>query len=722
MNYKDKTKKPLERAADLLKIMTIEEKIGQMCQLDGKRNPDMWIKEKFIGSFLHVTGDEAYRIQTLAEKETRLSIPLIFGIDAVHGHTFHSGATIFPSQLGMSSSWDENLLRECAEITAKEVVLTGLHWTFSPILCLGRDIRWGRIDETFGEDPYLAGVLGKAMIEGYQGKSLSDTYSILACAKHFVAYGESSGGRDSYESEVSERKLRSVFFPPFKKAAMTGSGTFMIGYEAIDGTPCSANEWLLNDVLAGEWEYQGIRITDWNNVGYLYNLQKITDSFEKACEIAIKSGNDMIMSTPDFYDTAVALVKNGIVKEELIDKACLKVLTKKFELGLFDEKRYPDKSNAATIIGSKEHIDKALEIALHSMVLLKNDGTLPLKNVKKIALIGPNAADVEPITGDWCFGPRYFPERPILEYNKYDIEPIVTVLKGLKARIGSDIELTYAKGCDCIDPDKENITEAVKTAIDSDLIIAVIGDTMLLNGETRDRATLDLTGSQNRLLKELKETGKPLVVVMLNGKPLTINWVKENANAILEAWNPGIEGGTAIAKILFGDFNPCGKLSITFPKHVGAQPSYYNQFSGWHGGRYIEFDNRPLFHFGFGLSYTKYKYSNLLIENKKLKTNENLKFSITIENTGNIDGYEIVQVYINDIYSSVTTPIKVLKAFKKVFIKSGEKIKVQLTIQYEEFALIDKNCKSVVEKGDFEIMVGSSSDDADLIKDIITID
>jgi beta-glucosidase len=714
--YQDASQAIGVRIKDLLGRMTLEEKIGQMIQIDGREDGETWIREKHIGSILHVTGDEAERLQRIAA-ETRLGIPLLCGIDAVHGHAFHDGATIFPSQLGMASSWNEMLLEKAAEVTAKEVILTGLHWTFSPVLCLARDIRWGRVDETFGEDPYLSGRLGAAMVRGYQGRSLAEPYSILACAKHFVAYGETQGGRDSAESDVTERKLRSIFFPPFKAAIDAGCATVMAAYHANDGVPCSANSWLLQDVLKGEWGFEGFVVTDWRNIQHMHQLQKVAASINEACAIAVEAGNDMMMNTKEFFDCGVQGVKEGKIDEQLVNEACIRILRIKFKLGLFDQKRFVDREQAKIFIGCDFHKKLAYQVALESIVLLKNDcGVLPLsRQIRKIAVIGPCADDPEQI-GDWSFGSRNHPELPTISYHEYNLEPIITVVKGLHNRLGSEIEVVYEKGCDMIDPDAHSIPEAVNAARESDVVIAVVGDTVILNGETRDRMKLDLTGAQLELLKAVKAVGKPLVVVLINGKPLTIPWVKENADAILEAWNPGMEGGHAIADILFGEFNPCGKLAVSFPRHVGQQPVYYNQLPGWHGGSYVEMDDKPLFSFGFGLSYTKFSYSNLTLLKPKLNQGEDLSFSIDITNIGERRGAEILQVYVNDLFTSVTTPVKELKAFTRVELEPGERRQVKFEIPASELALVNRQCQRVVEPGEFELMVGGSSRDQDLLR------
>ena len=659
----------------------------------------------------------------MASEETRLGIPIIFGIDAVHGNAFFKGATIFPNQLAMASSWNKELFKKAAQVTAMEVILTGLHWTFSPILCLGRDTRWGRVDETFGEDPYLAGVLADAMIKGYQGEDLSDPYSILACAKHFVAHGETVGGRDSTESDVSERKLRTTFFPPFKAAVDSGCATFMAAYHANEGVPASANKWLLNDILKEEWGFKGFVVTDWDNITYLHKLQKVAPTMKKACEIAIISGNDMMMATKEFCDCALELVKEGTISEDLIDSACTRILNIKFKLGLFDNKRYPEVEKAKIMIGCNEHKKVAYEGALESIILLKNENKiLPLSNkVKKIAVIGPNADDIQAQLGDWCFGPRSYPDRPTIDYREADTSKVVTIIEGIRKRAGNNVEVLYEKGCHVIDENDKDIEKAVDIANQSDVIFAVMGDTVTLFGEQRDRAKLDLSGAQQELLEALKRTGKPLVVILIAGKPLTISWIKENADAIIEAWNPGAEGGNAVASILFGDYNPSGKLTISFPAEVGQLPVYYNQNPGWHGGKYIDVDKEPLFSFGYGLSYTSYEYSNLTLSHNDINKDGELEVSIDVKNTGKYKGTEIVQFYMNDIYSSVTTPIKELRGFERVTLNPGESKKVVVKIPVSSFALVDSRCKYLVEPGEFEIMVGSSSRDDDLLKAVINI-
>ena len=679
--YQDPHRPIHERVDDLLSRMTLEEKIGQMCQVDGREDPEYWVEEKHVGSLLHVIGAVTNKLQEVAAN-SRLGIPLIFGIDAIHGHAFWPQATVFPTQLSLASSWNPDLLTEIGRVTAKEAALTGMHWTFSPVLGTARDLRWGRIDETFGEDPYLIGQLGTAIIRGYQGddgsgeSNLADPYTILACAKHYAGYPGSVGGRDSYEAELTQRSLRSLYLKPFHDAVDAGCTTFMAGYQAIDGLPCSVNRWLLQDVLKEEWGFDGFTITDWDNVGRLHNEQKVCATLEDAVERSLASGNDMIMTTPAFVDIAPKLVKEGRVDIAAVDDACRRILRLKFTMGLFDANRYTDLAQGEAVIGCEAHHAIALESAYQSIVLLKNKGDLlPLDDgIRRIAVIGPNADNMAAQLGDWTFQGLHESidagtSREFVDSLRRD--NVVTVLQGIRARAGDDVQVDYVLGCDLIDPDVEAVGEAVELAMAADVAIVVVGDTLTQNGEIRDRADLDLSGAQQRLLEAVHATGTPMVVVLINGKPLTIPWIAENADAVLEAWNPGNQGGTAVAGLLFGDRNPCGKLPISFAFHVGQQPVYYNQLPGWHAPSYIDMPSGPLFAFGYGLSYTSFAYSNLRLHASQLTPGDYLRVDVDVENTGSRSGVEVVQLYVNDVYSTVTTPLKELKAFQRVSAGAG---------------------------------------------------
>jgi beta-glucosidase len=711
--YKDPTKPIEERVRDLLGRMTLEEKIGQMCQMNGREDAGKWLREHHVGSFLHMLGEETRQLQELAEK-SRLGIPLLFGIDAIHGHAFYPTATIFPTQLGLSCSWNPELVEEIGKITAKEAACTGVHWTFSPVLGVARDLRWGRIDETFGEDPYLVGVLGAAMIRGYQGADLADPYTILACAKHYAGYPSTQGGRDSSEADLSERKMRSLFLPPFQEAVKAGCATLMTAYQAIDGVPCSANRWLLGDVLRKEWGFEGFVVTDWDNIGRMHREQKTCATTEEATRHAVEAGNDMAMSTPAFPETTVRLVETGQLDETLIDEAVQRVLRYKFELGLFDENRYADLEAGTAIIGCPKHREVALESAYQSIVLLKNEGSLlPLSDdVERIAVIGPNADDIKAQLGDWVLWSGQLGHIDLEDRHR---ESVVTILEGIRRRASSACAVDYALGCDIMDPSAEHIAEAAALARDVDVAVVVVGDGLSLIGEAHDRANLNLSGGQKQLLEAVHATGTPMVVVLISGKPLTIPWVAKHAHAVLAAWNPGLDGGTAVAGLLFGDRSPSGKLTISFPYHVGQQPVYYNQIPGWHADRYVDMPREPLFAFGYGLSYTTFAYTNLKLNNKTLAVGETLCIKVDVENTGTREGTEIVQLYVNDVYSSVTTPVKELKAFLRVDLKPGEKRMIRLEVSYERLALVNRDMETVVEPGEFEVMVGGSSRNEDLL-------
>jgi len=711
--YKDPQRPVAERVEDLLDRMTLEEKVGQMCQMDGRREPERWVREKYVGSLLHVMGEVTQELQKLAEKN-RLGIPIIFGIDAIHGHAFWPTATVFPTQLGLSCSWNPELIEKIGRITAKEASYTGMHWTFSPVLGTARDLRWGRIDETFGEDPYLIGVLGSALVRGYQSDDLADPHTILACAKHYAGYSETQGGRDASEADFPKRKMLSLFLRPFRDVVEAGCATLMTAYQSIDGVPCTANRWLLWDVLKEEWGFEGFVVTDWNNVGRMHAEQKVCATLEEAAQDAAEAGNDMIMTTPEFFEAAVGLVQSGELNVAHVDEACRRVLRLKFKLGLFDENRYVDLEQGQDVIGCAEHRQVALESAYQTIVLLKNqDNLLPLNDdLERIAVIGPNADDVTAQLGDWVSWSGQLGAHAKARSR----ESVVTVLDGIRQRVGSTCRVDYCKGCDVIAPGAEEIAEAAERARAADVAIVVVGDNLALNGEGRDRANLDLSGGQQQLLEAVYATGTPLVVVLINGKPLSIPWAAQHAHAILEAWNPGMEGGTAIAGILFGDRNPSGKLTISFPYHVGQQPVYYNQIPGWHAEHYVDMPKEPLFAFGYGLSYTRFVISNLRLLTKELAAGERLRVEVDVENTGEREGTAVVQLYVNDVYSSVTTPVKELKAFQRVGLEPGEKKAVLLEVPYERLALVNQNLETVVEPGEFEVMVGSSSRDQDLLK------
>jgi beta-glucosidase len=691
--------------------------------MEGRRDPAHWVRDKEFGSLLHTLGQAAQEIQELASG-TRLGIPVLFGIDAIHGHAFWPQATVFPTQLGLSCTWNPELVHEVGRITAREASLTGMHWTFSPVLGTARDLRWGRINETFGEDPYLVGVLGAALIRGYQGDSLvsedvgqhlGEPHTILACAKHYAGYPGTQGGRDSSEADLSRRNLRSLYLKPFRDAARAGCATYMTGYHSVDGLPCTVNRWLLTEVLKEEWGVEGFVVTDWNNVGRLHDEQKVCATLEEAVQRTVEAGNDMIMTTPAFYEQAIQLVQEGRLDEGYVDEACRRILRLKFMLGLFDENRYADRTKEAVLMGCAEHRRVALECAYQSIVLLKNEESLlPLpSDVQRIAVIGPNADDPEAQLGDWVSWSGQLGDSAL----KRERESVVTVLDGIRERAAPGCQVEYVRGCDVVDRGGAELAEAAAAAARADVAIIVLGDDLRLTGETRDRANLDLSGLQQELLEAVYATDTPVVLVLINGKPLTMPWTQQHVPALLEAWNPGLEGGTALAGLLFGDRSPSGKLTLSVPHHVGQQPVFYNQVPGWHSPqRYVDLPAEPLYAFGYGLSYTHFEYSKLSLASDCLSDGEALVLTVEVNNTGQRAGTEVVQLYVNDVYSSVTTPAKELKAFQRVDLGAGEGGTVELRVPYEQLALINQELESVVEPGEFEVMVGGSSRDQDLLR------
>lgn len=702
-----------ERVADLVGRMTLEEKVGQLIMWDARPDDLSFINTYQPGSILHILGAKIDRAMDLAA-QNRLGIPLLVGEDGIHGHSFWKGATIFPTQLALATSWNPALLEKVARVTAEEMAPTGIHWTFSPVLCLTRDLRWGRVGETFGEDPFLIGEFGVAMIRGYQGNGLADPTAVLATAKHYAGYSETQGGRDASESDISRRKLRSYFLPPFERAARAGAMTFMTGYQSMDGVPSTANRWLLKEILKDEWGYQGVLVTDWDNVGRLVWEQKVCASYADAAIVALRAGNDIMMVTPKFFEGAIEAVRSGRLAEAEIDAPLRRVLALKFRMGLFENPRRPDLVRAAVEIARADHRAVNLDAARQSLVLLQNNGLLPLDSakVKSIAVVGPNADDAIQQLGDWTLGASQHPP----EAGTQPREKTTTVLDGIRALAPAGCAVRHARGCSIIDDDLAGIPAAVAAAEASDIVVAVVGDHLRYTGEGQSTATLELQGGQVALLEALEKTGKPLVVVLVNSKPLVLPPAAKRAAAILEGFNPGMEGGRAIAEAVFGQLNPSGKLTISIPVHVGQQPVFYSQVRGQHGDRYADLTQEPLFPFGHGLSYTTYRYSTLRLASDTLARGQSATVSVDVENTGARAGDEIVQVYVSDLVTSATWVNKALKGFARVHLAPGEKKTVQIALPYEAFQIVDAEGRSVVEPGEFEILVGPSSRDRELLK------
>lgn len=743
-NYLDISLPVADRIADLLGRMTVEEKIGQMLQLDARDDLEDQVVRMHAGSILHASPEKVLRARELT-LQTRLKIPLLVGEDCIHGHSFWEGATIYPTQLGMAATWDADLAERVARATAVEVSATGIHWTFSPVLCITRDLRWGRVDETFGEDPFLIGELASAMVRGYQGGGLDDPTAILATAKHFAGYSETQGGRDASEADISRRKLRSWFLPPFERVAKEGCRTFMLGYQTTDGVPITVNDWLLNDVLRGEWGYTGTLITDWDNVGRMVWEQKVQPDYAHAAAAAVLAGNDMIMTTPGFFQGAQDALAQGLMTEEALDRAVARILLLKFEFGLFEDPRLPDRERIATAVGSADHTALNLEVARRSLVLLANDGTLPLAGglsadssgralpaasaSRRIAVVGPLADDAQTQLGDWAGSSGQVDWIP----DGHPREMISTVLDGLRAHAPADWEITYARGADILTleedpegaffpdgqprpqvvvpsaPDADLIAEAVAAAEGADYVLAVVGDRIELVGEGRSTATLELVGGQLALLEALAATGTPLVVVLLASKPHVLPKTVMDAAALVWAANPGMRGGQAVAELLLGLTEPSGRLPLSFARHAGQLPIYYNQIRGQHGDRYADLTQSPAFAFGEGLSYTTVEYSGLRVVETALRSDDTVRALVELHNTGDRPAHEIVQVYVRDSVTSVSWADKELKAYRHVDLQPGETATVELSLPVAECTIVDAAGRRLVEAGEFELLVGPSS-------------
>ncbi|MFJ8619933.1 glycoside hydrolase family 3 N-terminal domain-containing protein [Streptomyces clavifer] len=755
--YLDPALPVADRVDDLLGRMTLAEKTGQMLQLNAKDGVRHLIEDLHVGSILHASPERVLEAAALTER-TRLRIPLLVAEDCIHGHSFWEGATIYPTQLGMAATWDPELVERIARATAVEVAATGVHWTFSPVLCITRDLRWGRVSETFGEDPFLIGELASAMVRGYQGDGLADPTAVLACAKHFAGYSETQGGRDASEADISRRKLRSWFLPPFERVAREGCRTFMLGYQSMDGVPVTVNNWLLNEVLRGEWGYTGTLVTDWDNVGRMVWEQRIYADHTQAAAAAVRAGNDMVMTTPKFFEGAQRAVEQGTLGEAEIDAAVRRVLTLKFELGLFENPRHPDTARQAEVIGSAGHAVLNLEAARRSLVLLTNDGALPLAGgfeagadgralsdpvpaPRTVAVVGPNADDAQTQLGDWAGSSGQADWLP----DGHPRPMIRTVLDGFRAHAPAEWTVSYARGARILtvgpdpegeffpdgqprpevvvpaEPDEALIREAVAAAEAADHVVAVVGDRIELVGEGRSTATLELVGDQVALLDALAATGKPLVVVVISSKPLVLPPSVLGAAAIVHAFNPGMQGGRAVAEVLLGLVEPSGRLPVSFARHAGQQPTYYNQIRGQHGTRYADLTQRPAFVFGEGLSYTTVTYADLEMLTTSVGTADTLRARVTVRNTGSRPVRETVQVYISDTVTSVTWAEKELKAYQQVTLAPGEAREVLVELPVGACTLVDAEGLRVVEPGDFELLVGPSSRDDALLRAGFTV-
>lgn len=702
----------IEKKIDaLLGKMTMEEKIGQMTQYSGREDvtgpikaPENQIedlKNGLIGSMLNVTGAENTRaMQKLVMENTRMKIPLIFGLDVIHGYK-----TIFPVPLGEAACWDLESIEKSARVAAIEASAAGQNWTFAPMVDIARDPRWGRIMEGAGEDTYYGSLVAVARVKGFQGSDLANNNTIVACAKHFAAYGAAEGGRDYNTVDISERVLNEIYLPPFKAAVDAGVGTFMNSFNELNGIPATGNEYLVKETLKNKWGFRGFVVSDWNSIGEMLVHGVVKDSLEMTL-LAMKGQNDMDMQTSAYRDHLAQLVKEGKVHESQIDEAVRRILRIKFKLGLFDDPyRYCDAQREKEMLLNPEHLKIAREVARKSIVLLKNQGQLlPLsKDVKTIAVIGPLADSKKDMIGSWSA--------------KGDAKDVVTVLEGIEKAVSPNTTVLYAKGCNILDDSVQLFDQAVSIASKADVVIMAVGESAQMSGEAYSRANINIPGIQEELIKAVAKTGKPIVILLMNGRPLTINWIAANIPSIVETWFLGTQAGNAIADVLFGDYNPGGKLPVSFPYAVGQIPVYYNHKNTGRPrlddskfvSRYIDIPNEPLYPFGFGLSYTTFDYSEIKLDKRKISINDSLQITIDIKNTGKYDGEEVVQLYIRDLVGSVTRPVKELKGFKKIMIPSGKSQRVLFTIKPSDLAFYTKDMSFKAEPGDFKVFVGTSS-------------
>jgi beta-glucosidase len=723
-----------QRVTDLLKRMTLEEKVGQ---LTTARRGNFGILDT-TGRFNDANARQAFRdmfsvdskisprdaavlrnaVQRYLREKTPLGIPTIFMGEALHGF-MENGSTSFPQALGLASTWDPDLVRRAFTATADEMASAGDNQAFSPVINLARDPRWGRTEETYGEDPYLSARMGVAAIQGLQGPNfIIDRHHVLATAKHFAAYGQSEGGRNLAPANYSERVLREVFFEAFRAAVVEAqAGSIMAAYNEIDGVPCHVNGWLLNRVLREEWGFQGYVTSDGGGLQMLVTQHHVAANNADAARMALAAGVDYDLSDGSVFNTLVDQVREGRIPESEVDRAVARVLGAKFRLGLF-ENPYVDSDYAGRIASSPEHQKLALEAAQETIVLLKNDGNLlplDLKRLKSIAVIGPNAADVH--------------------LGGYSREPAhkVSILDGIRKRVGPDVKVLYAEGCkittgiqgwrawyeDKVEvPDAKSQLESIRAATEAarkaGAAIGVVGENESTNREAwsekhlGDRDSLDLIGYQNQLIRAVVETGTPTVVFLINGRPLSINYAAEHVPAILEGWYLGEEGGTAAASVLFGDVNPGGKLPVTFPRSVGQLPAYYNHKPSLERS-YVLANSKPLFPFGYGLSYTTFRFSNLRVEPARIGTGGTATVSVDVTNTGTREGDEVPQLYIHERVSPLTQPVLQLRGFQRISLKPGEKQTVEFKLTSDMLSIVDLEMRRVVEPGVFDIMVGASS-------------
>jgi beta-glucosidase len=718
---------------DLMGKMTLDEKLGQLnlpasgdiiTGAGANNNISEKIKNGQVGGLFNIkSAEKIHAVQQIAAEQSRLKIPLIFGMDVIHGYQ-----TEFPIPLGMSCSWDMDLIEKSARIAAEEASADGICWTFSPMVDISRDPRWGRVSEGSGEDPYLGSQIAKAMVKGYQGDDLTKNNTIMACVKHFALYGAAEAGRDYNTTDMSRIRMYNEYLSPYQAAVEAGAESVMSSFNEIDGIPASANRWLMTDLLRDQWGFKGFVVTDYTAI------MEMTDhgmgDLQQVSALALKAGIDMDMVADGFLTTLKKSLDEGKVTQTEIDQACRRILEAKYKLGLFDDPyRYCDVNRAKNELFTPENRQAAREIAAQTFVLLKNENqVLPLQEKGTIALVGPLANNRENMPGTWSVAA--------------DFGKSVSVLDGLKNAMGSNAKIIYAKGTNVVNdpeldarisifgkptywdnrPQKEMIAEAVAAARKADVVVAAVGESSEMSGESSSRSDINLPENQKELLAALLATGKPVVMVLFSGRPLTIGWEKAHVPAILNVWFAGTEAGDAIADVLFGKVNPSGKLTTTFPQNVGQIPLYYNhkntgrpladgQWFQKFRSNYLDVSNDPVYPFGYGLSYTTFEYKNLKLSGTSLTTDGKLAVSVEVANSGNYDGAEVVQLYLRDLVGSITRPVKELKGFQKIFLKKGETKTVEFALTEKDLRFYNSDLKFVSEPGDFKVFVGTSSDE-----------
>lgn len=721
---------------NLMKRMTLQEKIGQLnlpsvgFDITGptlSKGVEEKIKKGLVGGVFNTYTPIAVRkLQEMAVTQTRMKIPLLFGYDVIHGHR-----TIFPVNLGLAATWNPSLVETTARAAAEEATADGLNWVFSPMVDITRDPRWGRVSEGSGEDPFLGSIMARAMVSGYQQNDLTKNNTVMACVKHFALYGAAEGGRDYNTVDMSKVKMYNEYLPPYKAAVDAGVGSVMTSFNEIDGIPASANKWLLTDLLRQQWGFKGLVVTDYTAINEMVN-HGMGDN-KKVTELALKAGVDMDMVGEEFLNYAEQLVKQGKISEKTIDDACRRILEAKYKLGLFDDPyRYVSEERNKKEMMSEDKLKLSKQAAIESMVLLKNQGgILPLNKEKKVAFIGPLVKDQRNLIGSWS--------------GAGDYKKAISIWSALEGKNFNNI--LFAKGCNLVDDTalikklnphgamlrsdslspQQLIDEAVKTAYQADVVVAVLGEPFGMSGEAASVTDIRLLPNQLNLLQALKKTGKPIVLVLMNGRPLDLSWEDENTDAILETWYAGTMAGPAITDILFGEANPSGKLTMTFPRNAGQIPVYYNHKNTGrpfdpnqkYTSKYLDAPNTPLFPFGYGLSYTTFQYSSISMSKDTLKAGEKIIASVNITNTGKRTGKETVQLYIRDVVGSITRPVKELTGFQQITLAPGETRKVSFNITVNDLKFYNSDLKYVYEPGAFKVYIGTNSEDVQAAEFIV---